>query len=205
MNRFWLFLAFLGTLVFSFSFTSTADARGRGPRIIFYGWGDEYSELQHDIETPDGSKWDLSVKYGQFSLFWIPIWNWSPEYVLTKNETYLALEPEESDDEETLALKKEFLDSLKKKYDLPDQASVPLLTSIGGKPIILAIIAFFIWAQFRKEDEPTVVAEGAEGAEGADGQPGAEGQSGAEGKEQIDFMAQNDSQTNDQSNGENKL
>lgn len=111
-----------------------AEAKG----VIVYGIGETVSmvqELEEDC-TIDDEHVNLGVMYEQFSLFWMPIWNYGDvSYVLVndKEDTYWEL-----DDEMIETLKTEF------NVNLDEAADIPFWTKVGGKPIIILLILFLV-------------------------------------------------------------
>ena len=71
--------------VLSFGFAHEAQARRV---VLFWSAGGEKISLVE--EMPDTEKWevngesmDLYVIHKQLSIFWIPLWNWEPRYVMS--------------------------------------------------------------------------------------------------------------------------
>jgi hypothetical protein len=142
MKKVILTCAILGALVFT---TSPVSAKG----IIFYSNGEKielYKELPAEANIK-GAHVNLGVKYEQFSIFWVPMWNYGEtKYVLVndKEDTYWEL------DTETIEmLKTEF------NVDVPQNPTIGFWNKIGGKIIwglvILAAIAG--WWSSRKDDD----------------------------------------------------
>ena len=115
--------------------------------IIFYSNG-EKAEIT--VKLPDDAiinneHVNLGVMYEQFSIFWIPVWNYGEtKHVLLndKKNTYYDL-----DDESIEILKEDF------NVEVPQKASIGFWNKIGGKLIwcivIVAVIAGY-WTT-RKE------------------------------------------------------
>ena len=143
-----IILAFL--MLLSMGAVQRAEARG----VIIYGAGPTISSVQ-DLPSEvmiNEQHVNLGVIYDQFSLFWIPLWNYGEvkyAFVNDKEDTYWDVE--EGDIE---FLKTEF------NVDAPLQAGIPFWTQVGGKPIIVILIAFLIygWMSSSKKEEETEVA-----------------------------------------------
>lgn len=139
-------LAALLSVVFVLGFTSQAMAKGGG--IIFFGMGEELTTIEKfpaDMEMTfdDGEPANLGIKYNQFELFWLPVWNYGDyQYVLVNEaeDTYAEL------DEDGLAV-------LRMMYSLPDKPVLPLATRIGLKPVIILLLGIYIIYTIRKPKE----------------------------------------------------
>lgn len=134
------------TLVLSLVITK-ANAKGR--ISILYGNGPEISlvkELPSSdefvVQASDG-KWyhaDLGVSYNQFSLFYIPIWNYGDyKYVLytkTKVGEY---------DYTYADLSKDDIAYLQSKFSgIPNEPSLPFWDAYGGKLLVVALVFILI-------------------------------------------------------------
>lgn len=126
------------------------EARG----VIVYGAGpttSQIKELPSEVKINDQHV-NLGVVYDQFSLFWIPLWNYGEvnfAFVNDKEDTYW--EVDESDLE---YLKTEF------NVEVPQEASIPFWTQVGGKPIVVILILFLLYGFFsKKEEEPEPTTE----------------------------------------------
>lgn len=139
----------------------TSKARG----IIFYSAGEEIEKVydlpqseEYQIQASDGQWYhaDLGVMHEQFSLFWIPLWNYGEEtYVLFTDKkvgnydmTYVDLTDEE-------------IQYLHEEFGVPLTPSLPFWDVYGGKLVAIAIIALIILytkLKNKKEENLTQVA-----------------------------------------------
>jgi hypothetical protein len=99
---------------------------------------------------------NLGVMYEQFSIFWIPMWNYGEKkFVLINNKknTYYDL-----DEEDIEVLKTEF------NVKVPAKPTIGFWNKIGGKIIWICVIlaAFCGWWFTRKDDEEAEIPEAAE-------------------------------------------
>ena len=135
---------FLFLLLFCFTCTFV-QAKG----VILYGNGEEISMVlslpnQEDflITCDDGRDYhaDLGVMYNQFSLFYIPVWNYGDyKYVLYTDKkvgkydfTYVDLGKDEV----------EYLQTL--YGGIPDEPELPFWDAYGGKLLILLLLVIGI-------------------------------------------------------------
>lgn len=128
---------FILAMLILFSIGSLQKIEAKG--VIVYGLGETISKVQDLPEecTMGDEHVNLGVMYEQFSLFWMPIWNYGDvQYVLfnDKEDTYWDL-----DEEMIEILKSDF------GAQMDEEASVPFWTKIGGKPIIILLILFFFF------------------------------------------------------------
>ena len=136
-------LALSGAFVLT---ATTASARG----VIVYSNGEKIEvvrELPADVELIEQEHVNIGVMYKQFSIFWIPMWNYGEtSYVLVNDakDTYYDLTAEEID-----MLNDEW------EMDLPAKPRIGFWNSIGGKLIWGAVILFALWGWWstRKDDE----------------------------------------------------
>jgi len=119
-----------------FFMANTASARG----VIIYSNGEKIEvvkELPDEaVVGTDNEHVNLGVMYSQFSIFWIPIWNYGEtKYVLVndKKNTYYDVDEEDID-----MLKTEF------NVEVPPMPAISFWNKTGGKLVwgvlILAII-----------------------------------------------------------------
>jgi hypothetical protein len=140
-------LTFCFLVVFVFS-AETVSARG----VIVYSTGPHFETKQKlpVEETIDGKHVNFGVAYDQFSIFWIPIWNYG--------ETEYALITD--DGENAYSMDQESLQYLKEQYDIDTNStpSISFWNKIGGKLIWIAVILLIIWGSVgnkkEKEEEP---------------------------------------------------
>lgn len=133
---------------------SPASARG----VIIYSNGEKIEvvkELPADVEIIEEEHVNVGVMYNQFSIFWIPMWNYGETvYVLVNDDkdTYYDLSAEDV----------EFLND-EYALELPLEASIGFWNSIGGKLIWGAVILFLLWGWWSsrkdKEEEAAAVPE----------------------------------------------
>lgn len=124
--------------------------------FIIYSDGQTVStiqELPSEVEI-DSQHVNLGVVYKQFSIFWIPIWNYGDvTYAFVNDAERTYWDVEEGD-----------IEFLKTEYnvDAPIQAGIPFWTQVGGKPILVILAAILIYGWIfpsKKEDESEVVSE----------------------------------------------
>jgi hypothetical protein len=132
-------------LVFAFTFvTQTATARG----VIFYSNGLTYEinqELPEDIEI-DSSHVDFGISYEQFSIFWIPLWNYGTTtyaFIDKSNKTVYDITAEDA----------EFI---KDEFDIDTNIApkISFWNAIGGKLLAGAVIILvLVWSRISKKKE----------------------------------------------------
>ncbi|GHT11330.1 hypothetical protein FACS189426_13070 [Bacteroidia bacterium] len=137
-------LTLLGGLFFA---ANSVSAKG----IIFYSYGEKIEvaqKLPPEATVNEGEEHvNLGVMYEQFSIFWIPMWNYGEtKYVLINDEkdTYYDL-----DAEDITMLKTDF------NIDFPQKPTIGFWNKIGGKIIWGAVIlaAIFGWWTTRKDND----------------------------------------------------
>ena len=115
--------------------------------IIVYSNGLTYEikeKLPEDI-TISGSHVDFGISYEQFSLMWIPVWNYgSVEYAFIDKANKMIYDVTEEDAD---FLKEEF------GIDISKSPQIGFWNAFGGKLIFGAIIAFFIWSSLAGKKE----------------------------------------------------
>jgi len=134
------------TLFVALLFTANnASARG----LIIYSNGEKIEVVKQlpDSAIIDGTHVNLGVMYKQFSIFWIPMWNYGDtKFVLVndKKDTYYDLDKENIE-----TLKTEF------NVNVPDNPAIGFWNKIGGKIIwgVLIIAAICGWWISRKDNE----------------------------------------------------
>ncbi len=135
-------LILFGALFFT---ANSASAKG----VIIYSNGEKIDvthKLPEEI-TINGEHVNLAVMYKQFSIFWIPMWNYGEtQYVLLndKEDTYYDIDAEE-------------IEILKSGYDIPipEEPTMNFWNKIGGKIIwivLLLIVVYYTWIG-RKDNE----------------------------------------------------
>lgn len=136
----------IAILLISLGSLQAIEAKGI-PLPILYSSGETLSEIKELPEdcTIDKEHVNLGVIYEQFALFGIPIWNYGETknvLINEKKDTYWDL------DSETIQI-------LRDDYgvEVPEKASVPFWTQVGGKPIIVLIIITLIYSSFIKKEE----------------------------------------------------
>ncbi|MDR0829778.1 MAG: hypothetical protein LBN95_06670 [Prevotellaceae bacterium] len=136
-------MTLLGGLFFA---ANSVSARG----IIFYSNGvkiEVAQELPAELTVGEGEHVNLGVMYEQFSIFWVPMWNYGEtKYVLINDakDTYYDLDAEDFE-----TLKTDF------NVTVPETPSIGFWNKIGGKIIWCALIlaAVFGWWTSRKDDD----------------------------------------------------
>jgi hypothetical protein len=141
-------------LFISFVFcATTVSAKG----VIIYSTGPHFETVQElpADETVEGKHVNFGIAYDQFSIFWIPIWNYgTTEYVLVCD-----------DGDSAYSLSEENLEYISEKYgiDTKSAPSISFWNRIGGKLIWIAVILFIIWGLVGKKkkepEEPVNAAE----------------------------------------------
>lgn len=134
---------FILAILILFSIGSLQKIEAKG--VIVYGLGETVSKTQDLPEecTLGDEHVNLGVMYEQFSLFWMPIWNYGDvQYVLLndKEDTYWDLD-------------EEMIETLKSDFgaEMDETPSIPFWTKVGGKPIIILLILFiFVRGRFSK-------------------------------------------------------
>jgi hypothetical protein len=96
------------------------------------------------LETPDGKYVDAGVKYQQFSLFYLPLWNSDPEWVGYKDEkTYYEFSKEDLDEYAGLF-----------NLSLPDKPELPVWDAYGGKAVIgLLLLLYLMYLLYSRKSE----------------------------------------------------
>ena len=107
-------------------------------------------DIEHVIDLPDtenysvpdedGEKhyFDIGIKHGQFTLFFLPIVNYGEkEYVYYYDNGFFS-------NYSFKTIPNEELSDLKQKYNLPDDPKLPFWDEWGGKIVLLLIILLFI-------------------------------------------------------------
>lgn len=127
-------LLFIMLILFSIGSVQKIEAKG----VIFYGLGETISTTQTLPEEVilDGQHVNIGVHYEQFSLFWIPIWNYGDVtnvLVNDKEDTYWDIDEED-------------IEHLKTEFDVEvGEAEIPFWTKVGGKPIVVLLVLFLIF------------------------------------------------------------
>ncbi len=127
-------------------FASTKAEAARIP--IYYSNGEELKvihELPEDAVDSDGMHYNVGIHYESFALFGMPVWNYGDyKYVLVNDaeNKYIELSDEE-------------FQQMKETYslDLDEKPSLPLMTQIGLKPVVVIILGLMIYGMFVKDDE----------------------------------------------------
>lgn len=141
MKTFLSFFLFLTLFIFS--------AKRAEAIPVFYSWGGEkintILDLPNDSTTLSTKGYvDIGCIYKQFSIFWVPIWNWDVRYCFSY----------ENDDKKYKPLTKEEAEEYAQDYDLKLPAAKPnFWNMMGGKSILLILIAFMVWGSIGKKKE----------------------------------------------------
>jgi hypothetical protein len=151
MKKLILALALAGALSLA---ATNASARG----FIIYSNGEKLEITQKFPETEDftfddGEHMNLGVMYNQFSIFWIPMWNYGETkwvFVNDKRDSY-------SDE-----LTAEDIETLRTEYgfDIPDEPKIGFWNRVGGKIVWGIIIALILcaWWWTREKKKPETAA-----------------------------------------------
>lgn len=136
-----MFLALLGFMFI----LAIQEVQAKG--VIIYGTGPklEVTEKLSEEAIIGNTHVNLGVMYDQFSLFWLPVWNYSKAqyvYISDDETTYWDL-----DEEDIAFLSEEY------KIELTE-ASPSLWNKIGLKPVIIFLVITLIWGAISsKKDE----------------------------------------------------
>lgn len=104
---------------------------------IIYSTGEALTKVEtlpKEAVFDDGTHFNLGIYHNQFSIFYMPMWNYGdPQYALIndKKDQYIVL-----DQEGVKEVSKEY------NLQLSETPSLPWTTKIGGKPIIILILLF---------------------------------------------------------------
>jgi hypothetical protein len=137
-------------LIVTFLFTTHSVSAGG---IIIYGKGPKFElkEKLPDDFLQDGQHLNFGIAYEQFSIFWIPVWNYGDtQYVLVTDDLKMAYE-----------LNGEDQYYLSEEFDL-DTSSVPKISfwnKTGGKLVwgmCILLLLVLIWSLQHKEEELAV-------------------------------------------------
>ncbi len=128
------------TLVLSgaFVFTATTVSAARG--VIIYSNGEKIEvsqKLPEDVMLIEDEHVNIGTMYNQFSIFWIPMWNYGETVHVLVNDakdTYYDLTAEE-----ITYINEEF------GLEIPEQPRIGFWNKIGGKLIWGAVILFALW------------------------------------------------------------
>lgn len=141
MKRLFLFLVLLCATL---AYAPKASAKG----VILYSNGETLKtlyELPAEATLENGTHVNIGMHYECFSLFWMPVWNYGEyKYALVNDaeDTYEELTSEEAQE-------------IGKKFgiDVPAEPSLPLLSQIGLKPIIILGLLIWVFSLFSGKDE----------------------------------------------------
>ena len=138
------------SILFVTGFLLVSNAASSAGIPIFYSNGTQFAEL---CDLPEeaidayGEKLSFGVAFEQFSLMWVPMWNYG--------ETQYVLIAENGNDAYTLD--EEDLQYLKEECGIDTDKSpasqIPFWHKIGGKLIWGALLAFLIWGSIGKKKE----------------------------------------------------
>jgi len=115
--------------------------------VFIYSSGEKIDIV---MELPDSLIIDdehvnLGVMYNQFSLFWIPLWNYGEtKFVLTTEEMDYYYD---IDEEDIKVLKDDF------GIDIPKKPRIGFWNKIGGKLVAIAVIVGIILFRSRDSNE----------------------------------------------------
>ena len=157
----------IGSLFF-LACANTTQAKG----FLFFSWGTEVCqvhELPKDymIETSEYGKIhvNIGVIYDEFSIFWIPTWNWNVDTYVLLPDNYDTLN---KGNYVFYNIDKEELSKIRQMVgDLPEKPELSFWRSIGGKLITFPVILYFLFLLLSpsKNDKENNVQEEASEAE----------------------------------------
>jgi hypothetical protein len=133
-------------IVSLFFVVQTVAARG----VIIYSTGltCEVKEKLPEEATIDGSHVDFGISYEQFSIFWIPLWNYgTTSYAFIDKAKDLVYEIDTSDPEEVAFLKENY------NIDVSVAPKISFWNAAGGKLIALVIILILVWGGLKSKKE----------------------------------------------------
>lgn len=126
--------------LFFLTCANTTQAKG----FFFFSWGQEIYQVKelpkdYTIQTEEYGRThvNLGVIYNEFSIFWIPIWNWDVD-------TYVLL-PDNSDDLYYNIDKETYSEIRHIVGDLPANPKLSFWRSIGGKLVAFPLILFLLY------------------------------------------------------------
>ncbi len=126
--------------MFFLTCANTTQAKG----FFFFSWGQEIYQVKelpkdYTIQTEEHGRThvNLGVIYNEFSIFWIPIWNWDVD-------TYVLL-PDNSDDLYYNIDKETYSEIRHIVGDLPANPKLSFWRSIGGKLVAFPLILFLLY------------------------------------------------------------
>lgn len=126
--------------LFFLTCANTTQAKG----FFFFSWGQEIYQVKelpkdYTIQTEEHGRThvNLGVIYNEFSIFWIPIWNWDVD-------TYVLL-PDNSDDLYYNIDKETYSEIRHIVGDLPANPKLSFWRSIGGKLVAFPLILFLLY------------------------------------------------------------
>ena len=125
--------------------STPASARG----VIFYSTGehlDIVQKLPADWQFEDGDHMNLGVMFNQFSIMWIPVWNYGETKWAYVNDAKDAYDDNVTEEELEL-LRTEYA------YDIPEKPRIGFWDSIGGKLVWGAVIAGVVLFGRNKKDD----------------------------------------------------
>ena len=140
MKKVILALTLFGALFFT---ANTVSAKG----VIFYSLGEKFDIAQKlpDNFKIDGNHVNLGIMYKQFSVFWIPVWNYGETtyvFINDKEDGYYDVDAED-------------IETLKTKFNVtvPEKPTLSFWNKIGGKLVCLVIILVLGFFALRKGDD----------------------------------------------------
>ncbi|HEX4494469.1 MAG TPA: hypothetical protein VIE43_02265 [Thermoanaerobaculia bacterium] len=117
-----------------------AGARRASAIPIFFSWGDEkvikVADFPNteDFKTREGKHIDAGYRYKQFSLFFVPVWNYDGQWCGYVGDSghYLELDKAKLDQLAAFGASK-----------LPDAPRLPAWDSYGGKVLLLVCLVIY--------------------------------------------------------------
>ncbi|MBO6216800.1 MAG: hypothetical protein J6N73_04035 [Prevotella sp.] len=122
---------------------NTTQAKG----FFFFSWGQEIYQVKelpkdYTIQTEEHGRThvNLGVIYNEFSIFWIPIWNWDVDTYVLLPDNYDTLE---KGSYVFYNIDNEQLREIRQKVgDLSDKPELSFWRSIGGKLLVAFLLLF---------------------------------------------------------------
>lgn len=141
----------LAVLITAGAMCAAQSASARG--VIIYSTGEKLDVVQkfpQEVVDNDGEHFNLGVYFNQFSIFWVPMWNYGEsKFVFVNDAGDAYFDVDESD-----------FKWLKEEHgiDVPAKPVPGFWNRIGGKIIWIAVIAFALWGWWttRKDDDDEV-------------------------------------------------
>lgn len=129
---------------------STAVTEQAAARVsVLYGNGPEFQQmfnLPDSLKSEAGNPLEFGVGFEQFSVFYVPIWNYgTTEYAVYDATARMIYS---LDEEDVLTFKEEY------GWELPTKPELSFWNRLGGKLILLAVLAAAaaVWLMKHKDN-----------------------------------------------------